>query len=227
MFKFIYLSSALFLSHLSLLAVATESFDYSISMVLFEYPKQSKNRTGHAALRISGDGHDILWELTHGPEFIRGQGEGILKLWTNWENSIKARVENGAIVKLYKFPSNKEQNEFAHQHFAGLVRSSKRMKPETDLEQSGELIRYKTKSNYHYLKNNCVTTAVAGFEAGTGILLIPDNVGRNLQWYEKLVVSLEKWPNHTFLPKDLEHVLSNHMKTKPHISPREQFRSLL
>lgn len=226
MFRFLYLYSVLFLSYSPLLAFATESSDYSITMVLFEYPKQSKNRTGHAAIRISGNGQDILWEFTHGSELILGQGQGVLKLWTHWENSLKARVENGAIVKLYQFPSNKEQNEFAHQHFSALVRSSTRLKPETDLELNGELIRYKTKSNYHYLKNNCVTTAIAGFEAGTGILLATDNAGRNLQWYEKLVISLERWPNHTFLPKDLRYVFE-HLAAKTRVWPLGQLKSML
>jgi hypothetical protein len=194
------------------IANAMEAQTNSMTLVLYLKGSAEGSNYGHAAFRISGNNYDNLYELSRGRDLPRGKGDGPLKVWENSvEKAIEERVKDGATVEFYKFNTTSEENEAALEHFQGLMKSSTPMEVAIDLESKREVTEvYESKAGYHYLKNNCVTTAIKLFETGTGIKLPINNLGDGLLWHERAVISLEGWPSHTFLPRDLNNILKEH-----------------
>lgn len=209
--KFVLLS--LFFSCFSVLNAANLN-DNSVSFVIFQYPKERKDYPyGHAALRVSGAGYDNLYEFCVVGALEQGIGKGVLNVWRHAPDGILARTDNGAMVTSYKTPTTPEQNELLKKHFVSLSSCVK--------EKVQDRTSYEPNEPYHFLTNNCVTTAVALFEKATGIILTKNNQGKTLSCSEYVGLSVlhytncYKWPAHTFMPSDLVDALKNDARFRP------------
>jgi hypothetical protein len=163
---------------------------------------------GHAALRVTTAELDRVFDYgRYGNAwgFGKSEGEGILRIWTNFnayiaeENSL-GRVTTGFVYETTE-ESAKKILEFFDKKIAG--------KPVLSDRPIKKVVKIDT---YYALGPNCTTLSVAGIKT-----VFPDidrdwsvfQKGRGLGVMEKAAVSAKGWPKYIFMPADLQAMLES------------------
>ncbi len=170
---------------------------------------------GHTALRvISAQGERIFdYGRYRGARGIGGErGDGILNIWTDFDTYIDG--ENSLLRKtkgfLYDIPQEKATEIF--QFYGEKIVANPPFKA----------ARYRKSyviEEYFALGPNCTTISVAA--AAIALPQIDANwekyqEGRGLSTFERTLVSAKGWPRYTFMPGDLDVMLTNSASPKPH-----------
>ncbi len=167
------------------------------------------HRYGHVALRVyddDGNQYDKTYDFGR-YQGVRGDfgeiGDGILKVWNDFNKYIESEKSIGRITNTYIFKTNKE-------HDLKIIGQYNDMIKELGIEKAaGDYMKqYKLNADYHWGKNNCTTISKTNFELGTDINLGEDITGRGLNWIEKQAAKIKGYPEKTFMPQDIENILN-------------------
>lgn len=158
---------------------------------------------GHVALRVITESSDTIYDYgRYGSVWGTGdsEGDGMLRVWTNFDKYIKGERATGRTTVGYRFDVPCEQTKSVNQFFSNKIKG---IDPNHD---RGYMKQYKLKEDYHALTSNCTTLSVDGAKQA-----IPNidqnsekfNIGRGLGMKEKLAASFKGWPQRIFMPQDL------------------------
>lgn len=174
---------------------------------------------GHAALRTISDKEDRVYDFgrygkTTG-EF-GAEGEGILRVWTNFNSYIAGENSYGRITTGYLYSVTKDQVDAINSHFSNLVANA-----ETRKSKHPHQNEYKLRANYHGVTNNCATMTLNGakialpeIESGSSAF----NIGRGMSSSEKFAARARgfgAWPSRIFMPPDVQAMLEANTSHKP------------
>ncbi len=167
------------------------------------------HRYGHTALRVFGKGYDFVYDYgRYGKTWGRfgSEGDGILRVWTNFDSYISGQNSLGRTTSGYLFKTTLEQDRAVISFFNAKVEGLEPKLATKDMQQ------FKIKDDYHALKLNCTSISEKGFKkAFPGFSFASDkfNQGLGLNFYERSTTSLFGWPNNIFMPADLNLYLNN------------------
>lgn len=182
-------------------------------------------RYGHTAVRVTTKAYDLTYDFgrygavtgTFGEE-----GEGILRVWSNFEKYIKGENSLGRTTREYIYYVWKHQTAKTKDYFAGLIQAGK---PRSELERNRAWLKvYQLSRNYHALGYNCTTLSLDGivkaipnYENGSAEFIKPGDV---LNWAERAALKTVGGgtPSRLFLPANLQSFLD----TKPAIRANEK-----
>lgn len=166
-----------------------------------------KDRTyGHTALRVTTADQDRVFDYgRYGQSwgFGKSEGEGILKIWNDFNAYIQAENSLGRTTTGYVYETSEENAakvlQFYEQRLTGkaVLDNSRRVK----------IVHIDT---YNALGPNCTTLSVSAIKS-----IFPDidadwsryQQGRGLGIMEKAAVSAKGWPQFIFMPADLDEML--------------------
>lgn len=77
---------------------------------------------------------------------------------------------------------------------------------------------YRLASDYHALKNNCVTVSMSGARLaiqGLDFNVSKHNMGRGMSMAERAGARISGWPDHIFMPADLKAMLEANTRRPP------------
>jgi hypothetical protein len=181
-----------------------------------------EHRYGHTAIRVVRRGSDVTYDFgrygrTTGD--FGAEGEGILRVWSNFSKYISGENALGRLTTEYIYPVIESQAKAVEAFFDGV---EKQGKPRPDLQRGRpELTVFQLSTNYHALKYNCTTlsldgmrTALPGFENGSSAFIAPEDV---LTWGERAAMKTVGGgtPNRVFLPANLKKFLDQKPAVKP------------
>lgn len=163
---------------------------------------------GHVALRIITGGHDITYDYgRYGRTWGIGdsEGEGMLNIWTSFNEYIAAENSLGRLTKEFRFHIKKRDADEIKKHFDNKIGGKKLIRDD------GFRKRYRIE-DYHALKTNCTTMSIDGALIALPFLMQGSekyNEGNGLGRKEKLAAEVAGWPKRIFMPRDLDNFLSS------------------
>lgn len=175
------------------------------------YTKNGENHPyGHAALRVVKPGSDQTYDFgRYGKVWGVGgsQGEGIMRVWSNFANYIAGEKATGRVTTGHTLCVTEAQADAIKQSF------DEKLKGANDLGKSSSGYRkYRLAQDYDALGSNCTTQTLDGAIAGLPPVddaAGPFNTGRGLSGGESMMVKLKGWPDHIFMPEDLNAYLKS------------------
>ena len=177
-------------------------------------------RYGHTAVRVTTKASDLTYDFgryggvtgTFGEE-----GEGILRVWSNYGKYIKDQNSLGRTTKEYIYFVWEHQTAKTTHYLDGLIQTGK---PRAELERNRAWVKvYELSRNYHALGYNSTTLSLDGivkaipnYERGSAEFINPGDV---LNWTERAALKTigGGTPTRLFLPANLQSFLD----TKPAI----------
>jgi hypothetical protein len=162
---------------------------------------------GHTALRVTTADTDEVFDYgRYGRQwgFGNSEGQGILRIWSDFNAYIKAENTYGRVTTGFVFETTEENARkalnFFEQKIAGEKAAVQNNKKTFTIE------------DYYALGPNCTTLSVAAIKT-----IFPDidrdwslfQQGRGLGVMEKAAVSARGWPKYTFMPADLQAMLES------------------
>jgi hypothetical protein len=183
------------------------------------YTRHGETRTyGHMALRVVTSTSQFIYDFGRYGE-TRGQysseGEGILRVWSNFETYISSENSHGRITKGFVYPVSEQISEKIVAHYSRITDGVAIRPPRYPNQKE-----YKLPRDYHAVDNNCVTMALSG--AKIALPLIDENrkiysVGRGLSDVELAATKITNfgWPKHIFMPLDVQAMLENERRYTP------------
>ncbi|MFY0574898.1 hypothetical protein ACN28S_11480 [Cystobacter fuscus] len=164
---------------------------------------------GHAALRVVTPESDSTYDYgRYGKVWGKfdSEGEGILRVWTNFSKYIAGENATGRTTTGFAFKATTTETKAVNDYFNGLIVGSK------PTQDRGYMKQYKIKSAYHALNSNCTTLTIDGAKQAFPAFASDAasfNVGNGMGNGEKLVARWEGWPKRLFMPADLKNYISS------------------
>ncbi len=197
---------------------ATKNIETPIALVEFliggPYEKHGKlHPYGHVALHVKTSSHDLTYDYgRYGKVWGLGgsEGDGMLRVWSQFKRYIRSENATNRTTIGYVFQISEHKANKIIAHYKNKINSQK---PNQD---RGFMKQYKI-NNYHALTSNCTTISIDGTEAALPDIMLGSkafNVGGGLDFTDKIVAKYEGWPEHLFMPSDLDHFLSSLTKDK-------------
>ena len=160
---------------------------------------------GHAALRVTTDGQDRVYDFgRYGGE--RGPtGQGRLRVWTDFNRYIASQNSYNRTTRGFHYAISHEQAVRINSHFESLVVGRQVIKA-----IGQHMKEYRLANDYHALTNNCVTVTMAGARLAVPNLehdVAGHNQGRGMSFAERTAARVAGWPSHIFMPEDLQAML--------------------
>jgi hypothetical protein len=163
---------------------------------------------GHVALRVVNAGSDKTYDYgRYGKTWGFGdsQGEGMLRIWSDFGKYITGENATGRTTTGYTFTVTPEEAQKVDDYFSGKIAGI------TPNQDRGYMKQYKLADDYDALSSNCTTLSVEGAKQA-----LPNidkhassfNEGRGLGFGEKIAAKAAGWPGHIFMPQDLGALLS-------------------
>lgn len=137
---------------------------------------------------------------------FNSEGEGILRVWTNFSKYIAGENASGRTTTGFAFKTTPAEAKAINDYFNGLIGGSK------PTQDRGYMKQHKIKSDYHALKSNCTTLTIDGTKQAFPKFASDSasfNVGNGLGTTEKLAARWEGWPKRLFMPADLKNHISS------------------
>jgi hypothetical protein len=142
---------------------------------------------GHAAIRVVTPTTDTTYDYgrygkTWGP--FSSEGEGILRIWSNFAKYIKEENDLGRTTTGYRFSVTQQQAEAVSKHLSNMLGD---IPTAIHVEESHSMRVYHIK-DYTALESNCTTLSVLAAEQAIPTLqseASPFNTGRGLSNAEK------------------------------------------
>ncbi|MGS2724889.1 hypothetical protein ACVBEJ_14205 [Porticoccus sp. GXU_MW_L64] len=165
---------------------------------------------GHVALRVYSEDGDFDYTYDFGryhgePWGIEdSEGEGTLRIWTNFDKYITGENATGRTTKGYVFSSSTEEAGKIISHFSSLVSGRK-----PNEERGDHMKQYQLATDYHAANCNCATVALDGLKAGNSELYRTLNQnkfdkGRGLSWLSRRAYRFAKSGDGVRMPLDLQ-----------------------
>ena len=125
---------------------------------------------GHVALRVVNNNYDVTYDFGRygrawGP--LRGRGEGVLRVWSNWKAFV-AGQSSGGQLKYIRYKTGQKEDSAAIEFFGQKTNGKIPTKTNSNFEQ------YVLDDNYDLRTNNCTTIcldALEHVENSTGITI--------------------------------------------------------
>ncbi len=181
-----------------------------------------EHRYGHTALRVIRNGSDLTFDFGRYGRVtgdFGAEGEGILRVWSNFAKYIASENALGRLTTDYTYPVFEHQAKAVETFFDGV---EKQGKARIDLQRGRpELKVFQLNTSYHALRYNCTTlsldgmhTALPNFENGSASFIAPDEV---LTWGERAAMKTVGGgtPSRIFLPANLKNFLDKQPAIKP------------
>jgi len=161
---------------------------------------------GHAALRVTTDDKDRIYDFgRYGGE--RGPtGQGRLRVWSDFQRYIASQNSYRRITTGFHYDVSSPQAEQIHKHFDQLFTGRPVIK-----SFGQHMTEYRLADDYHALSNNCVTITMTGAKLAIPSLdhnVASHNKGRGMSFTERTAARVAGWPGHIFMPEDLQAMLS-------------------
>lgn len=169
---------------------------------------------GHAALRVTTAELDRVFDYgRYGNAWGVGksEGEGILRIWSNFNAYIAEENALGRVTTGFVYDTTEEGARKILEFFDNMTAG----KPVISNRPIRKVVKVDT---YYALGPNCTTLSLAGIKT-----VFPDidrnwsafQKGRGLGVMEKAAVTAKGWPNHIFMPADLQVMLESSSAKKP------------
>ena len=110
---------------------------------------------GHTALRVYGAGYDKTYDFGRyngGRGFLKAKGDGILRVWDNFDKFMQGQRPEGDLRTL-NYTTSKETDQAIMGDFAGKIAHGK----ETGRDRAGSFKEYQLSEDYDLTSNNCTT----------------------------------------------------------------------
>lgn len=173
-----------------------------------------EHRYGHTALRIKTPSSDITYDFGRYGRVtgdFGAEGEGILRVWTNFSKYISGENALGRTTKGFVYRIFAHQTAPATNFYNSLIATGERM-PEKERARSWLQV-HKLTRNYHALNYNCTTLSLDGikqilpsYERGSEDYIEPAAV---LSFSERMALKVTGVPARLFLPANLQSFLSD------------------
>lgn len=169
---------------------------------------------GHAALRVITTELDRVFDYgRYGNAWGVGksEGEGILRIWNSFNAYIAEENALGRVTTGFVY----ETTETGAKKILDFFDSKTAGKPVLSNRPIRKVVKIDT---YYALGPNCTTLSLAGIKT-----IFPEidrdwsvfQKGRGLGVMEKAAVTAKGWPNHIFMPADLQVMLESSSAKKP------------
>lgn len=171
---------------------------------------------GHAALRVVVNGKDRTYDfgrygLTWGA--FDSEGEGILRVWSVFDNYIKGENSYGRSTTGYVYILDKSSANNIINYFKKITDASKKI----SIKIIGQSV-YRLNNNYHATYFNCTTVTIDGaLQSGKPVV-------KNPSYYDKMqgldtlgkigAVFSQKPDNYIFMPFDLQNMIEHNTECK-------------
>lgn len=176
----------------------------------------AEHRYGHTALRIITKTTDYIYDYgRYGRTWGVGnsEGDGVLNVWNNFNAYIEEEKALGRDTTGFLYDISEVKVLEVVKFFDAKI-ASRRAKSSTKVKMSYVI------EDYYALGPNCTTISVAAVKVA-----IPDidrewkkyQEGRGLSTWERGIVSAKGWPNHLFMPADLQAMLAGSSDRKPKV----------
>ncbi len=168
----------------------------------------SGHNYGHVALRVIGTGYDFTFDYgRYGKTWGIGEseGEGMLRVWSNFSNYIESENATGRTTTGYYFKTTTDQDRTVTDYYQSLIKDNKSNLSRKTMEQ------YKIR-DYNAKNFNCVTISEEGFSKAFPEISFSNseyNTGRGMSFSEKMAAKITGWPRTIFMPLDLGAFLEN------------------
>lgn len=167
------------------------------------YTKENKTHPyGHVALRVKTSAKDMTYDYGRYRDawgIGDSKGEGMLRVWTNFNKYIASENATGRETKGYQFEIMESDADKIITYFAFKTKGK-----EANLDR-GHMKQYRIE-DYHALRRNCTTIGVDGATIALPSLVQGSqmyNKGEGLDSTEKMGARLAGWPDRIFMPADL------------------------
>ena len=169
---------------------------------------------GHAALHVMTPTSDRVYDYgRYGKTWGVGNssGEGIMQVWTDSKAYIAEENRLNRVTTGYSFPITEEQakqiNAYFDRQISGGCSSCGGAQPRT---KTPVMTSYRLPTDYYALGPNCTTTTLSAAQ-----IALPDiaknaenyNKGQGLSFSEKAAARVAGWPDHIFMPADLQSMM--------------------
>ncbi|MEK8018319.1 MAG: RHS repeat-associated core domain-containing protein [Candidatus Parabeggiatoa sp.] len=127
---------------------------------------------GHVALRISGNGYEIVYDFGRYGQvrgFFNGEGDGILRIWTNFYRYITAENRLGRVTMGYVYNTTPSQEEMIMHYYKELIEN-------TPVVKSNAYLKAYKIEDYHAANNNCTTLVLDGIAQARLLDVLHGNV---------------------------------------------------
>lgn len=172
------------------------------------------HRYGHTALRVTTATDDRVYDYgRYGRTWGVGdsEGDGVLNVWTDFNAYIANENSYGRITTGFVYDATEEKAKEAHAFFEQRIKGQRP-------KSSGRIRKTYVIEDYHALGPNCTTLSVEAAKRA-----LPDldrewathQKGRGLNMFEKGLVSARGWPQHIFMPADLQSMLESSAVRRP------------
>ena len=163
---------------------------------------------GHTALRVTTADSDKVFDYgRYGRTWGLGdsEGEGILKIWNNFNAYIAEENSYGRITTGFVYETSEENAKKILQFFERKTAGKKLISE----DRTKKKLRIE---DYYALGPNCTTLSVDGIKT-----IFPDidrdwstfQKGRGLGMMEKGAITARGWPKYIFMPADLQAMLES------------------
>jgi hypothetical protein len=172
---------------------------------------------GHAALHVTTPTSDRVYDYgRYGKTWGMGNssGEGIMQVWTDSKAYIAEENRLNRVTTGYSFPVTEEQakkiNAYFDNQIAGGPGSCATCGPPPVRTKTPVMSSYRLPTDYYALGPNCTTTTMNAAQ-----IALPDLAknqskyiqGQGLGFSEKAAARVAGWPDHVFMPADLQSML--------------------
>lgn len=180
-----------------------------------------EHRYGHTAIRVKTLISDKTYDFGRYGRVtgdFGAEGEGILRVWTDFQIYIKAENALGRKTTAFVYSIYRHQAQAIGDYYSAVIAVAK---PRTELERGRAALKvYQLAANYHALGYNCTTFSLDGahkvfsyFENGSRPFIKPEAV---LTLPERLAMrALVGAPTRVFLPANLIEFLNDKSAVKP------------
>ena len=169
---------------------------------------------GHVALRVVAKDKEFIYDFgRYGATWgtFKSEGEGIINIWTNFSAYISEENSLGRVTTGFVYSASDQEINKIIKYFDALI-AGKKARGKSPTKST-----YRIDTDYHALRQNCTILSVVGIKQA-----FPDFdknsksfiEGRGLGFAEKTAAKFEGWPNHIFMPADLQAYLESN-KAKP------------
>ncbi len=164
---------------------------------------------GHVALRVLTPKSETIYDFgRYGKVWGIGnsKGEGILRVWSNFQKYIAGENATGRTTTGYTFDVTLEQANAVDAYFAGLISGL-----ETTSDR-GHMKQYRLAKDYDALSCNCTTMSVDGVRAAKPTFATEAkkfNEGNGLSRTERSAAWFVGWPDRIFMPADLANYIKS------------------
>lgn len=173
---------------------------------------------GHAALRVITANEERVYDFgrygaTKG--LFGAEGEGILRVWDKFETYIAGENAYGRTTTGFLYPVAHDKAMAVIRYFDTLTAGTTERRAKHPHQRE-----FKLAKDYDAVDNNCATTTLAGARLalpGLDAEAAQYNLGRGMSDAEKTAAKMRSfgWPDHIFMPADVQTMLQNNKKIAP------------